>query len=51
MTSQHADLAVMTTSYLSPAEWLGQGLSPAPVETILQELRMGSLLEKDSSTE
>jgi hypothetical protein len=45
MTSPHAYLAVKTTNYLSPAEWLGLGFSSAPVETILQELRMGPPLE------
>ena len=51
MTSQHVELAVTTTSYLSPAEWLEQGLGSAPVETILQNHRLGPLLTRDSCAE
>jgi len=50
MMSQHADLAVTTTTYLSPAEWLGQGCTSEPVEKILRELRMGPPLGEGPST-
>ena len=51
MTSQHPDLASRTTTYLSPAEWLAQGFDTGAVETILQNVRMGSLIEKNAFAE
>ncbi|MBD8485028.1 hypothetical protein IFT79_05305 [Frigoribacterium sp. CFBP 8759] len=48
MTSQHPDLASRTTTYLSPAEWLAHGFDAAVIETILQNYRMGPLVDKNS---